>query len=54
MAIGRKENEVAYLVYYNIFIDVHHHCLGGDVMCKYIGRYLIRKVGRWVGGWAYR
>ncbi len=25
-------------VYCNTFIDLHHHCLGGDLVCRYIGR----------------
>jgi len=36
--VGRKENEATYLVYYNSFIDLHWHCLGEDLMRRYIGR----------------
>ncbi len=36
--VSRKENEATYLVvYYNTFIDLHHHCLRGDLMHRYIG-----------------
>ncbi len=39
--VTKKENEATYLVvYYNIFIDMHHHCLGGDLMHRYIGRQM--------------
>jgi hypothetical protein len=33
-AVGRKENEATYLIYCNIFIDLHRHCLGGDLVNK--------------------
>jgi hypothetical protein len=36
--VGRKENETTYLVYCNTFINLHCHCLGGDLMYRYIGR----------------
>ncbi len=53
--VGRKENEATYLVYCNTFINLHHHCLGVDLMCRYIGRQVDGKVGKWVGrqidGW---
>lgn len=36
--IGMQENEATYLMYCNTFIDLHHRCLGGDLMYRYIGR----------------
>jgi hypothetical protein len=38
----------------NIFINLHCHCLGGDLVRRYIGKYIDGKVGRWVGRWASR
>jgi hypothetical protein len=35
--VGRKENVITYMVYCNTFIDLHRHCLGGDLMHRYIG-----------------
>jgi hypothetical protein len=46
--VGRKENETTYMVYYNIFINLHCHCLGGDLARKYISRQVDGKVGKWV------
>ncbi len=36
--VSRKENESTYMVYCNIFIDMHRHCFGGDLVRKYIGK----------------
>jgi hypothetical protein len=33
--VGSKENEATYMIYCN---NMHHHCLGGDLVCRYIGR----------------
>ncbi len=47
--VGRIENKTTYLVYCNIFIHLHHHCLGGHLVLRFIGRYTDGNVGKWEG-----